>query len=110
MYCYSTNPIAHSAPLFKQLKLKTLNELVFIANVKLTYQALKNLLPRALSNVLRLQYVVNNFYTRAQTDNLLKRFEVRTSTFGIHSVSYQCITNWNKLQSHILPCILKNLN
>ena len=105
-----SNPIAHSAPLFKQLKLNTLNELVFIANVKLTYQALNNLLPCALSNVLRLHYVVNNFYTRAQTDNLLKRFEVRTSTFGIHSVSYQCIKNWNKLQSHILPCSLKNLS
>ena len=75
-----SNPIAHSAPLFNQLKLNTLNELIFIANVKLTYQALNNLLPCALSNVLRLHYAVNNFYTRAQTDNLLKRFEVRTST------------------------------
>ena len=76
-------------------------------HVKLTYQALNNLLPQALSNVLRLQYVVNNFYIRAKTDNLLKRFEVRTSTFGIHSVS---VTNWNKLQSHSLPCSLKNLS
>ena len=50
-----SNPIAHSAPLFNQLKLNTLNELVLIANVKLTYQALNNLLPRVLSNVLRLQ-------------------------------------------------------
>ena len=91
-----SNPIAHSAPLFNQLQLNTLNELVFIENVKLTYQALNNLLPHALSNVLRLQYVVNNFYTRAQTDNL--------------NSSYQCITNWNKLQSHILPCSLKNLS
>ena len=60
-----SNLIAHSAPLFNQLKLNTLNELVFIENVKLTYQALNNLLPCALSNLLRFQYVVNNFYTRA---------------------------------------------
>ena len=105
-----SNTIAHFAPLFNQLKLNTLNKLVFIENVKLTYQSLNSLLPHTLSNVLRLQYVVNNFYTRAQTNNLLKRFEVRTSTFGIHSVSYQCITNWNKLQSHILSCSLKNLS
>ena len=35
-----------------------------------------------------------NFQTRPQTDRLPERFEVRTSTFGIHSVSYQCIMTW----------------
>ena len=83
--------------------------LFFIANIKLTYQALKQLLPDALSKVLRLQYVTNNFHTRAQTDRLLERFEVRTSTFGIHSVSYQCIKDWNNLQNH-LSCNIINLS
>ena len=100
-----SNDIAHSAPLFSQMQLNTISELVFIANIKLVHQALNNLLPAALSNVLRLQYVTNNILTRAQTDGLLERFEVRTSTFGIFLISYQCIINWNELQnfnSHFL--------
>ena len=105
-----SNHIVHLAPLFRQQQLNTISELVFIANIKLVHQALNNLLPAALSNVLRLQYVTNNILTRAQTDRLLERFEVRTSTFGIFSISYQCIINWNELQNFNSPAFLTNLS
>ena len=105
-----SNHIAHSAPLFRQLQLNTISELVFIANIKLVHQALNNLLPAALSNVLRLQYVQIISSPELKPTDCLNDSKLGHQLSAFFSISYQCIINWNELQNFNSPAFLTNLS
>ena len=70
----------------------------YIENV---YKTLKSLTPIAISNVLDLKYVSDPIVTRGNSRNLLRRCKVRTSTYGLHSIKYRSILNWNSLQIYL---------
>ena len=74
-------PRTPSLPLFRQLNLFNINNLVFLSNIKNVFQTLRNESPVAVSDVLNLKYVSNTIVTRGNTNKMLKRFEVRTSIF-----------------------------
>ena len=94
-----SRPDASSQPLFKQLKIPTIKELIFSSNIKTVYNVLKQLAPTGISNALDLTYVRGRIMTRGNSKNLLRRCEVRTSTYGLHSIKYTSIVNWNSLQN-----------
>ena len=86
--------------LFNQLRIKSVDNLVFIQNIKLTHQTLNKISPSAIQNALQLSYVSNRYTTRATTNKLLRPLKMRTTKFGIYSLNNQLINHWNILQNH----------
>ena len=103
-------PQTASLLLFRQLKLFKLNELLYLSNIKTTFRALRDITPSAVSNALRLKYVSNEIVTRGNTNKMLERFEIRTSTYGRYSIRYQAIIHWNKLQNYCLTTSLSHIS
>ena len=79
-------PYTPSLPIFRQLNILKVNELVYLSNIKLALKSLKNDAPNAVSSALRLNYVSNEIVTRGNTNKMLKRYEIRTSK--LHSIIY----------------------
>ena len=103
-------PFTPSLPIFRQLKISNINDLVFLCNIKTVSKTLRNQSPVAVSNVLNLSYVSNTVVTRGNTSKMLNRFEARTSVYGIFSVRYQSIIQWNKLQTFYSHSLLSRLS
>ena len=59
-------------PLFRSFKILTLNDLLFLSNIKLVHDILKGKSPRAIIDTLDLNYISNRITTRAISKNLLK--------------------------------------
>ena len=93
-------PHTPSLPNFRQLNILKVNELVYLSNIKLALKSLKNDAPNAVSSALRLNYVSNEIVTRGNTNKMLKRYEIRTSKYGLFSIRNQSIMHWNKLQHY----------
>ena len=104
-----STPHSSSLPLFQQLNLFNINYLV-LSNIKSVFQTLRNESPVAVSDVLNLKYVSNTIVTRGNTNKMLKRFEVRTSMYGLFSVRYRSIVQWNNLQNYYSHTILNQLS
>ena len=102
-----SQPQTPSLPLFRQLNLFKLNELLYLSNIKIAFRALRNETPVAVSSVLRLKYVSNEIVTRGNTNKMLERYEIRTSKYGRFSIRYQSIVHWNRLQHY---CSTTNLS
>ena len=65
LIAFST-PRTPSLPLFQQLNLFNINDLVFLSNIKNVFQTLRNESPVAVSDVLNLKYVSNTIVTRGK--------------------------------------------
>ena len=102
-----SQPQTPSLPLFRQLNLFKINELLYLSNIKIAFRALRNETPVAVSSVLRLKYVSNEIVTRGNTNKMLERYEIRTSKYGRFSIRYQSIVHWNRLQHY---CSTTNLS
>ena len=83
-----SQPQTPSLPLFRQLNLFKINELLYLSNIKIAFRALRNKTPVAVSSVLRLKYVSNEIVTRGNTNKMLERYEIRTSKYGRFSIRY----------------------
>lgn len=88
-----------SSPLFLQLKILKLCDLVKLLNVILILQVLNGLTPSKIINTYNLSYYPENHFTRGRSMNLLARSQCRTLRYGINSIVYQSILQWNELQS-----------
>ena len=94
-----SNYLSFSSPLFSQLKILKLNDLVKLLNVILVYEILNNLSPSILSEIYNLSYYPETHATRGKTLRLLARKQYKTTKYGINSIVYQSIIHWNDLQS-----------
>ena len=94
-----SNYLSPSSPLFSQLKILKLNDLVKLLNVTLVYGILNNFLPSKLSEIYNLSRYPETHVTRGKALGLLTRKQCKTSKYGINSVVYQSIIHWNNLQS-----------
>ena len=61
-----------SLPLFRQLNIFKLNELLYLWNVKLAYRTLKSETPFAVTNALQLKCVSNEIVNRGNTNKMVK--------------------------------------
>ena len=91
-------PYTTSAPLFKQLKILPINDTLYLTNITLIYRALKSEIPLVTSNALDLKYVPGQIVTRGNSVKLLRRHRVRTTNYGLLSIKYKSILDWNSLQ------------
>ena len=90
-----SQPQTPSLPLFRQLNLFKINELLYLSNIKIAFRALRNETPVAVSSVLRLKYVSNEIVTRGNTNKMLEI----CSTTNLSLLSYSKI---NKKVSEFL--------
>ena len=89
---------AHSDPLFKELKILKISQLVNLRNLVLVHEALNKSCPRDIINTFNLKYYNNSHITRGNTSRLLAKPTCRTLNFGLNSVTYQSISHWNEIQ------------
>ena len=98
-----------SKPIFHQLGILNIVDLVKLYNVCLVHQTLNNVSPSDTCSTLKLNYQQGHYSTRGSSIKLLKRPAVRTTRFGLNSVKYQCVLNWNTLQNTLTQYDLASL-
>jgi len=91
---------AESAPLFINLGIPTLPHTVTKFNIQLVHQTLTNLSPEAVTNILNFKTLSHNYRTRNSDLKLLERPKAKTLTYGLKSIKYQSLLNWNQLLLH----------
>ena len=89
---------SHTQPLFNTTRILPLLKQIFIANTSLAHQILNCESPISVQQSFDLKYLTDSYTTRGQNAKLLSRPSVRTSSYGLKSIRYQVILNWNQLQ------------
>jgi len=91
---------APSQPIFHQLNLLKISDLVKLRNLLLVHDILNGNSPSDISDTYSLRGYDSSYNTRGKTLGLLAKPQCRTTKFGLNSVVYQSILNWNELQRH----------
>ena len=89
-----------SQPLFHQLNLLKISDLVKLRNILLVHDILNEQSPIDITNTYNLRNYTGTHNTRGKILGLFAKPQCRTSKFGLNSVIYQSILNWNELQYH----------
>jgi len=86
---------------FSNFGVLSISDNVKLQNILLVFQILHNFAPTNICNLFSLSHLNSGYPTRGSLLHLLNKPLVRTTSFGINSIRYQCILNWNFLQSVI---------
>ena len=89
-----------SQPLFLKLKILKIPDIVKLQNLLLTFDILTSKSPVDIAKTLDLNSYNDIHTTRGKSLCLLTRPICRTTTYGLNSVSYQFVIDWNELQLH----------
>ena len=89
------HPTANSNALYFDLKILRYQDYIEILNCFFVYDCMKNILPKAFKDMFN--YVDHGYNTRAITKKHLKLPYVKTTKYGINSITYNAINTWNKL-------------
>ena len=89
---------AHSSPIFSQLQILKLYDLVKLLNIQLVSLVLSKSSPSALNNIYNLQKYPDLHYTRGNALGFLSRPLCNTLKYGLNSAIYQSIVHWNQMQ------------
>ena len=89
-----------SQPLFLQLKLLKVSDEIKLQNVLLIHDTINEKSPPSISDILDLKNYDETHSTRGRNLGLLTRPLCKTTKYGINSITYQSILNWNELQLH----------
>ena len=87
----------HANPLFRSLNILKFVDNLKIQNMLLVYYSLNNRLPLSLNNIYQYTQNIHNHNTRSSAKLKLTLPKVDTTTYGLNSIKYQSITDWNKL-------------
>ena len=79
-------------------KIKTVLDYVFKLNILLPHGILNLTSPIAVQHILNIQILSKMYLTRGKEIKLLKMPYVRFTEYGINSMRYQIVLNWNSLQ------------
>ena len=86
--------------LFLKLKILKIPDIVKLQNLLLTFDILTSKSPTDIAKTLDLKSYNDIHTTRGRSLGLLTRPTCRTTTYGLNSVSYQSVVDWNELQLH----------
>lgn len=89
-----------SNPIFLNLNILTLSDLIKFLNIILTFNIINLHSPGNICDIFKLVCHSSNHSTRSKSIKLLARPSVRTTSFGLKSIRYQSIINWNNIQQH----------
>jgi hypothetical protein len=99
----------NNKPLFNQLNILCVTDLVFTMNITLVHAVLSRSTSNAIKKSLNLEYLPDSYFTRGVSVKLLSRPYARTTNFGIYSIKYQCILDWNTLEQQFRNIDLTSL-
>ena len=89
---------ASSSPIFLDLRILKLPDLVKLLNIISISSVLTNSAPQALINIYSLNQYSDSHNTRGYALGLLVRPVKRTKSYGLNSIVYQSVVQWNELQ------------
>jgi len=92
-----SNYNAETKPLFANLGIPKIQNWIFKCNITLVHETLNELSPLALQNTLNFKTLSHQHNTRNRNLKLLERRKARTLNFGLKSIQYQSLLNWNQL-------------
>ena len=88
---------SHSNPLFIDLKILKLDDVIKLNILKFTYEFNHNLLPSDISNIFDYNSAIHKYKTRSATNQGLFVPEIFTSNYGTKSIKYQGPLLWNDM-------------
>ena len=100
---------ANSAPLFARLKILTIFDLVKMQNVLFVHQVLNNKVPDEVRNYFWFTLKIHEYNTRESKAGCLKIPNVKSSSYGINSLSYQSLYTWNSISRHFIDSVESQL-
>ena len=87
----------HTTPLFINLKLLKIRDIIKIQQLKLVYSFYSNMLPCELKPLFKLSSDIHDYATKSVSQNLLHIPRINTSTYGTKSIRYTGPILWNFL-------------
>ena len=93
-----SNFMEPSSLLFLSFKILKLSDLVKLLNIEQNYSVLSHKAPLVLNSIYNLKRYPGYHYTRVFSLGLLSKPHCNTSRFGLDSVVYKSIDQWNELQ------------
>ena len=87
-----------SSSLFSELKVLKFSDSIKLLNISLLHEVLSNSTPSALTNTYNIKKYPDLHNTRGNKLGLLTRPQCNTTKFGLNSIIYQSIVQWNELQ------------
>ena len=94
----------HTNPIFLELKLLKVREIIKSQQLKLSYEFYKNQLPTTIQNLFQLVKDIHTYET-----NLLHIPQIHTTSYGNKSLKYHCPTLWNSTIKNKIA-VDKNVN
>ena len=99
----------HTNPIFLELKLLKVCEIIKSQQLKLSYEFYKNQLPTTIQNLFQLVKDIHTYETKSATRHLLYIPQIHTTSYGNKSLKYHCPTLWNStIENNI--AVDKNVN
>ena len=96
-----SDPISHSEPLLKCLRLLKFSDIIHLEILSFVYQWYHKLSPSCFVNYFNPVSSIRSYNTRqSQNDNLFVK-SVHTTQYGIRSLSYTGPELWNSLSVHV---------
>ena len=86
--------------LFVNLEIPKVTDWIFKCNITLVHETLNEFSPLSLKNTLNFKTISHQYHTRNRNLKLLERRKARTLNFGLKSIQYQSLLNWNQLILH----------
>ena len=86
-----------SSPLFKDWKILKMRDLVEMQNCLLSYSFLKGNLPESFEHFFQKCSEIHSIPTRLNNSECLYMSRVRSVTYGMNSITNNCIRSWNNL-------------
>ena len=88
----------HTNPIFLELKLLQVREIIKSQQLKLSYEFYKNLLPTDIQNLFQLVKDIHYYETNSATRNLWHIPQIHTTSNGNKSLKYHCPTLWGRIR------------
>ena len=86
-----------SYPIYRNLRILTLRDLIILQNVLFTHDSLKNVAPSCFNEYFSHSRNTHSYNTRNSTLGCLALSHNETIRYGINSIISKCITNWNAI-------------
>jgi hypothetical protein len=94
------SPRSPSKPLFRNLKILDIFDLVKMLNTLFVHRVLNSKEPCHILNTFNFSRLSYSFNTRGKVIGLLNQQSIQTDSFGKYSVTYQSVSCWNFFQKH----------
>jgi hypothetical protein len=86
-----------------------MSDLIFLLNVCFIHQSVNNKLPSVLCNLFNVARIPQIVSTRGAAMGTLLKPSVKTIRYGLNSIKFRSICNWNNIQSSVPKIALSNV-